>query len=523
MKLLYPIALLASAAIMPAAESFDVVVYGATSGGVTAAVSAAREGAKVALIEPGRHLGGMSSGGLGATDYGKQETIGGLSREFYERLGRHYGKEIAWTFEPHVAENVFKEMVKEAGVTVYYNHRLKQQGGVRKRGVPTRITEIVMENGKTFRAKVFVDCTYEGDLMAFAGVAFTWGREGRDQYGEEFAGVRPVDRYHHHIFPPGVSAYDENGKLLPEISPEPRGELGAADKKVQAYNFRICLSKDKNNQVPFTKPANYDPHRYALLLRFIEAFEKHNGRPARLKGDLLIWSLMPNNKTDINNRGGFSTDYIGKNWEYPTANYKRRAEIWKDHLNYTAGFFYFLANDPRVPQAVRDDLNEWGLAKDEFADTKHWPHQLYIREARRMIGDFVMTEKDARTDLVKEDSVAMGSYQIDSHNIQRHVTPEGFVQNEGDTEVPAKPYQIAYRVMLPKKSEAANLLVPVCVSSSHIAYGTVRMEPVFMALGHAAGIAAHMAATKNTSIQEIDVPALRAKLRAQRAVISLTN
>ncbi len=462
----------------------------------------------------------MSSGGLGATDSGKRETIGGISLEFYRRVGRHYGEPIAWRFEPHVAENVFKEMLKQAGVRVFYQHRLKQQDGVKKKG--PRIREIVMENGASFRADVFVDATYEGDLMAFAGVSYTWGRESAAQYGESFAGVRSVDRYHHHIFPPGISAYDENGKLLPEISAEPRGDIGAGDRKVQAYNFRMCLSSDKDNQVPFPKPPDYDPKRYALLARYIQALQKLHGRAPRMN-ELMIVSIMPNNKTDINNRGGFSTDYIGKNWDYPTADYKRRAEIWHDHINYTKGFFYFLANDPQVPRALQDEINRWGLAKDEFVDTDHWPHQLYVREARRMVSDFVMTQKDAQTDLVKEDSVAMGSYQIDSHNVQRHVTADGAVQNEGDTEVPAQPYQIAFRVMVPKRKEASNLLVPVCVSASHIAYGTVRMEPVFMALGHAAGVAAAMAARRKAPIQELDVKALQKKLLAQGAVLRLPD
>ncbi len=501
-----------------AAQELDVVVYGGTSAGVAAAVAAAREGASVALLEPGRHLGGMSSGGLGATDTGKTETIGGISLEFYKHLGRHYGEAVSWRFEPHVAEDVFKAMAAEAGVKVLYDHRLKEKGGVRKQG--SRITEIRMENGASFRAKVFLDCTYEGDLMAFSGVSFTWGRESVKQYNEPFAGVRPLDRYHYHTFPVPVQARDEKGKLLPEINLGPRGELGAGDKKVQAYNFRMCLSKDKSNQVPYPKPRGYDPRRYTLLARLIEGLEKRDGRPPRMN-ELLIVSLMPNNKTDINNRGGFSTDYIGKNWEYPTANYRRRAQIWKDHVEYTQGFFYFLANDPQVPQKLRSEFSEWGLAKDEFTDTDHWPHQLYIREARRMLADFVMAQKDAQTDLAKEDSIAMGSYQIDSHNIQRYVTEDGTVQNEGDTEVPSKPYQIAYRVMTPKAREAVNLLVPVCASTSHIAYGTIRMEPVFMALGHAAGLAAQMAARSGKPVHEIDVQALRERLKQQGAVIEL--
>ena len=501
-----------------AAQDFDVAVYGGTSAGVAAAVAAAREGASVVLLEPGRHLGGMSSGGLGATDSGRTETIGGVSLEFYKRLGRHYGEPVSWRFEPHVAEDVFKAMAAEAGVKVLFGHRLKEKGGVRKQG--SRITGIRMENGASFRAKVFLDCTYEGDLMAFSGVSYTWGRESAKQYNEPFAGVRPLDKYHYHTFPVPVSARDEKGKLLPEINAGPRGELGAGDKKVQAYNFRMCLSKDKSNQVPYPRPRGYDPRRYSLLARLIQGLEKRDGRSPRMN-ELLIVSLMPNNKTDINNRGGFSTDYIGRNWDYPTAGYKRRARIWQDHVDYTQGFFYFLANDPQVPKPLRDEFNEWGLAKDEFADTSNWPHQLYIREARRMLADFVMTQKDAQTDLVKEDSVAMGSYQIDSHNIQRHVTADGTVQNEGDTEVPSKPYQIAYRVMTPKAEEAANLLVPVCASTSHIAYGTIRMEPVFMALGQAAGVAAHTAARSGKSVQEIDARALRSRLRLLGAVTEL--
>jgi hypothetical protein len=504
--------------LLSAAQRFDVVVYGGTSAGVAAAVAASREGASVALLEPGRHLGGLSSGGLGQTDSGKKETIGGISLEFYKRVGRHYGEEIAWRFEPHVAEAVFNEMAKEAGVKVLYGRRLKEKGGVKKKG--SRIVEIATENGEVFRAKVFLDCTYEGDLMAFAGVSFTWGRESVEQYEESFAGVRPVDKYHYHIFPFPVSAYGKDGKLLPEINPGPRGELGAGDKKVQAYNFRMCLSKDKQNQVSFPKPPDYDPKRYALLARLIDGLTKRDGHPPKLN-DLTIVSMMPNNKTDINNRGGFSTDYIGKNWDYPTANYQRRAEIWRDHIHYTQGFFYFLAHDPQVPGALREEMSEWGLAKDEFVDTNHWPHQLYIREARRMTSDFVMTQRDAQTDLVKKDSVAMGSYQIDSHNIQRHVAENGTVQNEGDTEVPAKPYQIAYRVMLPKQKDVSNLLVPVCVSSSHIAYGTVRMEPVFMALGHAAGVASVMAVQGRTSVQRVDIKSLGIKLERQGAVTRL--
>ncbi|MCZ2073805.1 MAG: FAD-dependent oxidoreductase [Bryobacterales bacterium] len=496
-------------------QKYDVIVYGGTAGGVIAAVTAAREGKTAALLEPGRHLGGMTSGGLGRTDYGNKATIGGYALEFYRRIGKHYGEqEIGWFFEPHVAENTLKEMVKEAGVQVFYQQRMREKHGVRKDGA--RISEVITETGQRWQARVFMDATYEGDLFARAGVSFTVGRESQKMYGESLAGVRPKDRNHQFDFP--VPAYDEKGTLLPEIQRGPRGEIGEGDKKVQAYNFRMCLSSDPANQVPFTMPPRYDPYRYALLARYIKRFNEVRGRLPRMN-ELMIVSHMPKNKTDINNRGPFSTDYIGKNWDYPTAGYKRRAEIWQDHINYTAGFFYFLTNDPAVPRSIRDELGKWGLAKDEFQDTNNWPHQLYVREARRMIGDFVMTQRDIQEELTKPDVIGMGSYNSDSHNVQRFVQPDKTVQNEGNMEVPVKPYQIPYRVMLPKSREATNLLVPVCISSSHVTYSTLRMEPVYMIMGQAAGVAAKMAIDGDTDVQKIDTKALTAKLREQGAVL----
>jgi hypothetical protein len=496
-----------------APKQFDVVVYGATAGGVITAVSAAREGASVALLEPGRHVGGMVSGGLGRTDHGKRETVGGMSLEFFQRVGKHYNVPVIWDFEPHVAERVFRQLLDEAKVPVFFGHRLKERGGVKKTGA--RITELVMENGASFAAKIFADATYEGDILPQARISYTVGREGTAQYGESLAGVRPKDRAHQ--FDVKISAYDENGKLLPEIQKEPRGELGAGDKKVQAYNFRMCLSSDKNNQVPFAKPPGYDPKRYQLLARLIATLTEANGKPPTMR-QLMIVSPMPNHKTDINNRGAFSTDYIGKSWDYPEASYKRRAEIWRDHVNYHKGFFFFLANDPQVPQPLRDEMNQWGLAKDEFTDTENWPHQLYVREARRMTGGFVMTQKDIQTELTKPDVIGMGSYNSDSHNVQRYVQEDRTVQNEGNMEVPVTPYQVPYRVMLPKRAEAVNLLVPVCLSASHVTYSTLRMEPVYMIIGHAAGIAAKMAIDSGKAAQDIDTRALTEKLRAQGAV-----
>jgi hypothetical protein len=321
------------------------------------------------------------------------------------------------------------------------------------------------------------------------------------------------------MFEVKVSAYDEQGKLLPEVSALPRGEIGATDKKVQAYNFRMCLSKDKNNQVPFTKPPNYDAKRFTLLARLLKELVERDQRAPQLN-EIMIVSPMPNNKTDINNRGAFSTDYIGKSWDYPDGSYKRRAEIWQDHVHYMQGFFYFLANDPQVPSDTQKAFNEYALAKDEFTDTFHWPHQLYVREARRMVGSFVMTQKDIQDELTKLDVIGMGSYNSDSHNVQRFVQADGTVQNEGNMEVPVKPYHIPYRILLPKKNEAVNLLVPVCFSASHVVYSTVRMEPQYMILGQAAGVAAKMAIDKNTAVQDIDTNALTAKLQRQKAVIA---
>ncbi|MDA2929965.1 FAD-dependent oxidoreductase [Acidobacteria bacterium AH-259-O06] len=495
-------------------HEYEVVVYGGTAGGVIAAVAAAREGTTVALLEPGKHLGGMVSGGLSRTDHGKQETIGGYSLEFFKRVGRHYGEDITWYFEPHVAEKVFQEMVRESNVIVFYRHRLKEKGGVKKKG--TRITEIIMENGASFRAEIFADCTYEGDLMAAAGASYTWGREGVKDYNESLAGVRPKDPHHQFDFP--VSAYAEKGKLLPEIQKEPRGKLGNGDRKVQAYNFRMILSNDSTNRLPFRKPPNYDPWRYELLARYLKTFLTQRRRAPRLN-EMFLPFPIPNKKADFNNRGPFSTDYIGKNWEYADASYKRRAEIRQEHLNYIKGLFYFLANDPRVPKSLQDEINQWGPAKDEFVDKDHWPYQLYIREARRMVGDFVMTQKDIQIELSKEDVIGMGSYNSDSHNVQRYITEQGNAQNEGNMEVRVTPYHVPYRVMLPKKKDVSNLLVPLCVSASHVAYSTLRMEPVYMIMGHAAGVAAKMAIESGKVVQDIDTEALTAKLREQEAVM----
>lgn len=497
----------------------EVVVYGGTAAGVIAAVAAAREGRSVLLIEPGQHVGGMVSGGLGATDTGNRRAIGGYSREFFRRIKDYYVRTYGhdseqvrdcsdgFHFEPHVAEATFRALLKEAGVEVIPGARL---AGVQKTG--HRIETLRTANGSVFAANVFIDASYEGDLLAKAGVSYTVGREGREQYGETLAGVQA--RSPSHQWPLAISAFDGAGKLLPCIQDDTIEPAGTGDRKIQAYNFRLCMTDRPENRVPFPKPSGYDPSRYALLARYLAK------RP-----DLTIRQLtnpvrMPNGKTDTNNNGPFSTDHIGANWDYPEADPKERERIEADHVAYTQGFFYFLANDPSVPQPLRDEMSCWGLAKDEFTDTGHWPHQLYVREARRMIGEYVMTEKDIMEDRTKADSVGVGSYNTDSHHVQRVATADGNVLNEGDFQVGVAPYAIPYRSLIPKAEECENLLVPVCVSASHVAYGTIRMEPVYMILGQACGVAASLAFEGKTTVQKVPVDRLTARLAEQKAVLS---
>ena len=508
-----------AAAAQPNATSYDLVVYGATASGVMTAVYGARAGLKVALLEPGRHVGGMVSGGLSHTDVGRREVIGGAALEFYWRAGLHYGlpqylQDIAWYVEPKAAEAIFRQMLDEAGVAVLSGRRLRETDGVQKQG--TRLAAITMEDGERFAARVFADATYEGDLMAQSGVTFTWGRESSAQYGESLAGVRGETPKHQFLI--DISPYGANHKLLPEISEAPAGEPGAADRKVQAYNFRMIFSHDPANQTPYPKPAHYDPARFELAARLFSGMEKKLGRPLRM-GEVLSIGPIPNEKADINNNGPFSTDYIGKSWDYPNAGYQRRAAIWRDHEEYTKEYMWFLSHDPRVAPPLRKEVNSWGLAKDEFTDNGNFPNQLYIREARRMIGEYVMTQRDIQTDLAKPDPIGMGSYNSDSHNVERVINREGFVRNEGDMQVAVEPYQIPYRVMLPKKAEAENLLVPVCFSASHVAYSTLRMEPQYMIIGQAAGVAAAMTIRTNRAVQDIDTAALTRTLVDQGAIL----
>lgn len=499
-------------------NTYDVVVYGGTSAGVIAAIQAVRLGKHAVLIEPGNHLGGLTSGGLGATDIGNKAAIGGLSRDFYKRINQHYnpgGDTTAtkWTFEPHVAEKIFLDMIEEFGIKVIYNERLNLKTGVKKTG--TRINEIIMESGLAIKGKMFIDATYEGDLMAIAGVSFAVGREANKIYHETLNGVQTANAIYHQFKNP-VDAYIISGEpesgLLPGILDDGGpGVEGEGDHRIQAYCFRMCLTNVPENRIPFPKPENYDPMRYELLLRYINTGEF----------DILgLSTLMPNGKTDTNNRGAFATDNIGMNYDYPNGNYNTRDEIIKEHENYQKGLMWFLANDPRLPSYVRDEVNKWGLPKDEFTDNGNWPHQLYIREARRMISDYVMTQHNCEGFVMVNDPVGLAAYTMDSHNVQRYVDKSGNVRNEGDVEIGGfPPYSISYKSIVPKREECTNLLVPVCLSSSHIAFGSIRMEPVFMVLAQSAATAAVHAINEEKDIQKISYDRLRERFLKDAQVL----
>jgi hypothetical protein len=503
-----------------AAESQpDLVIYGATPAGIVMAISASKHGLHVTLLDAGHHIGGLVAGGLSGTDKGNVNVIGGLSHDFFARVGAHYGEPIEWNFEPHIATQVFQDMLKESGVTLILDEPLREPNGVQKRG--TQIRSITTQDGRVFRARLFADCSYEGIFMGESGVSYTWGRESSAQYGESLAGVRGQQRLDHH-FTVRVSPYDKDGKLLPEVQPGPKGDLGDGDKKVQAYGFRLCITGDPSNQIPFPKPPGYDPKRYELLARLLDALTQKNGEPPVMKQMMLI-SKLKGDKFDINSLGAFSTDHIGASWGFPTSDAAQRDKIWQDHYAYEAGFLYFLSHDERVPPSLRQEVASYGLAKDEFIDTGGWPWQLYIRESRRMLGEYVMTQRDIQTDLLKPDSIGMGSYESDSHGVERIPTPDGAVENEGEMYTPTKPYQIPYKVILPKRAEVENLFVPVCFSASHVAYATLRMEPQYMIIGEAAGVAAALAVEKKQSIYDISISELQGRLRTGNAVLSYTQ
>ena len=495
-----------------ARHEYDVLVYGGTAGGLIAALAAARSGSSVIVLEPGRHLGGMVTGGLSATDAGNPSAIGGITREYFERIGRVYGLDgPAWQHEPRVAEDVFNQMLTEQGVTVVFNAALIQTGAVTR--INRRIESVKTVTDHVYRAEQYIDATYEGDLMAQAGVSYTLGRESSQQYREARAGIRPPVRFGY----PGC-AFDDRG-LLPDIDDGPYGEIGEADHRIMAYTFRLCLTNDPDNRIPFEKPDGYDPRRYTLLLPVFEA------RPDAKLGDLILPVGLPNRKIDVNNRPGLivSTNLHNGSWDYPEASYEIRQAIWEDHASYVKGFFYYLTNDERVPRKLRDEVSQWGLPADEFQDSGGWPHQLYVRAGRRMIGGYVLTADDLLTETSKPDAIAMGTYFLDSHRTRRVMMPNGDVATEGGVGGEVNPYDIPYRALTPKADECGNLLVPVCLSSSGVAWCSLRMEPVFMALGHGAGLAASMAARSGVNVQDIDTNVLRQRLLIQKQVIGRTD
>lgn len=530
--------LLATGLIATAAERrFDVVIYGGTAGGVVSAIAAAQEGASVIVLEPSKHIGGTVTGGLGATDIGKQDAIGGMSREFYQRVYRHYEKPEAWKHqtrdeylkraagrvnapegvwwgvEPSVAMRVLQSMAAESKVTVLTEERLKS---VRKSGA--RLTAVTTESGATFAGRVFIDASYEGDLLAMAGVPYRVGREGREEFGEKLAGVVPEPWSTRKQWDVDVSARGPDGKLRFGVQYTTRGPDGAGDKKVQAYNYRICLTDAPENRLPIEKPANYDASRYDLLALYIQKMGSRVALTGPKGRSLLLISALPNRKTDINDGAPFSTDFIGANWDYPEGSRATRERILGNHIDYTKGLLYFLGQDERVPSRIRQQMQKWGYPKDEYPGNGNWTPQLYIREAKRMVGAYVMRQQDIQDEQTKEDSIGMGSYNVDSHHLQRIENPQGFVRNEGnpnDRAVGHSPYEIPYRSITPRKTDADNLFATFCVSATHMGFASLRMEPVFMILSESAGVAASMAVRENRAVQDVPMKPLQYRLKAR--------
>ena len=498
----------------------DILVYGGTAGGVMAAIAAAGEGSSVILLEPGGHVGGMVSGGLGRTDMDSQlHLIGGLARQFFEEVGRRYGQSVAWFFEPKVAEAVLRESLAKAGVTVLYRHPL-----LRVTKQSNRIASLETRNGAVFTAKVYVDTTYEGDLYKAAGVSYAIGRESRAKWGESFAGRQEFLPGDHQLKVP-TSATDENGRLVPYVTAETNlVPVGEGDGKVMGMGFRLCLTNDPANRVAIGKPDGYDPARFGLVRNYLKAL----GSQAKV-GEFLGTSKMPNNKTDSNS-STVSMNLLGAGLAYIEADYETRQKIWEEHRSWAHGLLYLLAHDEAAPEPLRTQVAQWGLPKDEFVDTGHWPHQLYIREARRMQGEYILTQHDLQTNRTKYDSVGMASYNVDIREIQwvaKTVTRFPLVGlevlMEGYLSMPVEPYEIPYRSLLPRYSECSNLLVPVALSASHVAYASFRMEPQYMIVGQSAGVAAAMAVKQGVAVHRIDIPALQARLKTLKQVLAIED
>jgi len=529
-------------------NQYDIVIYGGNSSGVAAAIQSSRMGKTVVLLEPTKRIGGLTTGGLGQTDIGNKQAIGGISREFYQNIAVFYdnpdhwpwqekleymdggqtrtgeNEDAMWTFEPSVALEVYHNMLNNENVVIRYNQQLDRENGVEKNA--GKIVSITMESGEVYKGKIFIDATYEGDLMATAGVSYTVGREANDTYGENLNGVQANDTSitltgvvsangRHHNYVDGVDPYvikgDKSSGLLPYINPNGPGEPGSANKMVQAYCFRMCLTDHPENRIPFAKPDGYKELNYELLLRNYES--GYNRIP-------WIHSKMPNRKSDSNNRDGFSTDFIGQNYEYPEASYEEREKIAEKHRDYQKGLMWTLAYHPRIPEVIRTEASRWGTCKDEFEREDGWQQQLYIREARRMISETVMTQKHCEGLEVVEDAVGLAAYGMDSHHVQRYVTSEGYAKNEGNVEARVKgPYPVSYRSIIPKASECNNLIVPVCLSATHIAFGSIRMEPVFMVMGQSAATAASLAIDGAIPVQEVNYEKLKEQLLKDKQIL----
>lgn len=545
--------------VYPQTQSYDIVIYGGTSAGVAAAIQSSRMGKSVVLIEPSHHVGGLTTGGLGATDIGNKNAIGGISREFYQNIKAYYdnpdnwkwqkreeyfslnerrskeGEDAMWTFEPSAAKQVYQDMMDAEDITVVTGQRLDRSNGVKSQD--NRILEITMESGHSYSGKMFLDATYEGDLLSTAGVTYTVGREANDAYGETLNGVQ-ANKYNvtlkggvsrnaiHHNFIAGVDPYvvkgDPSSGLLPFIIEGGPGIDGSADKGIQAYCFRMTLTDHPDNRIPFEKPENYNELEYELLFRNYEAAKGPIDEMYHYGDPLVPWinTPMPNRKTDTNNQKGFSTDFVGQNHAYPEASYAEREALAQKHLEYQQGLMWSLAYHPRIPKEVRDVVSKWGMSKDEFTEGEGWTPQLYVREARRMLSDYVISQRDCEGYQTAEDAVGLAAYGMDSHMVQRYVDHNGYVQNEGNVEAHVTgPYPISYRSIIPKKGEKENLLVPVCVSSTHIAFGSIRMEPVFMVLGQSAATAASLAIDKGISVHELPYEDLKNRLIQDKQVL----
>jgi hypothetical protein len=497
----------------------DVVVYGATAGGVVAAVAAAREGASVALVGPGRHVGGMLSGGLSRSDVERQETlIGGLAAEVFARIGDRYGGGPGWRFEPHVAEEVLLELLGEAGVDLVLDLSIDAVAVERR-----RVSTLTAPDGRSVDAAVWIDASYEGDLFAAAGASSNVGREDRELNGERLAGRREILPNPHQARAP-VSALDDDGHLLPFVVPyDELPSLGSGDGKVQSYCYRICLSR-ADDRLPLDPPLGYDRARYVLVERYLAALAADGIRPSM--HDVIGISELPNGKVDVNSHGPFSTNLLGAAWSYPEASADERLQIAANHESWARGLLHFLSTDAVVPGEISDLLSPYGYPADEFADNDHWPHQLYVREARRLVGEHVLTERDVFEGRMPADTIALGGYNIDIREVQWVACPisrfpdvHHEVLVEGYLSVPVEPYGIPYRSLLPLRTEVENLLVSTCVSASAVAFASLRMEPQFLVMGHAAGVAAAFAARRNTAVHDVDPDEIRGRLEASGQVI----